>query len=103
WEANHDLSQSGEGNDHALGALRLWQRQAWCVGWFSKRSRNRGARSQEKRVGYEASRRRGSESSEGGERGCRAGRKEQGTESRCYAACGCEGREADERLHQVRC
>ena len=27
-EADHDLSQSCEGNDHACGALRLWQRQA---------------------------------------------------------------------------
>ena len=41
WEADHDLSQSCEGNDHACGALRLWQRQAWCVGSFSKRDGNR--------------------------------------------------------------
>ena len=77
------------------------QRQASCLGSFSKRGGNRRARSQNKRDGPQASRRRGSESSTGGEGGRRVGRKEQGAESRRHSARGCERREADEGLDQV--
>ena len=65
---------------------------------FQKRSGNRGARSQNERSGPETSRRRGSESSEGGEGGRGAGRKKQAAEGRRHAARGCKGREADQRL-----
>ena len=58
---------------------------------------------QNKRAGSRASRRRGSESSEGGEGGRRVGRKEQGAQSRRYAARGRERREADQGLDQVHC
>ena len=54
-----------------------------------------------KEVAPETSRRRGSESSAGGEGGRRVGRKEQGAESRGHTARGCERREADEGLDQV--